>query len=178
MSGTEDFEESDLRPPEGMNPSAAQEWPSPGLIDQFLGDMDFQFRLGEETPLPDDPEAAAAARRFRDVLGHFATGVTVVTSMSGGEPVGMTCQSFCSVSLSPPLVLFCPAKTSRAWPLMRQAGRDRVDPPVLVVGVRAAAGSEAEHLAGERLPLRQVGAGHAHVAHALDVDRHERLLST
>lgn len=122
MSGTEDFEESALRPPEGMNPSAAQEWPSPGLIDQFLGDMDFQFRLGEETPLPDDPEAAAAARRFRDVLGHFATGVTVVTSMSGGEPVGMTCQSFCSVSLSPPLVLFCPAKTSRAWPLMRQAG--------------------------------------------------------
>ncbi len=108
--------------PEGMNPEAAQEWPSPGLIDQFLGDMDFQFRLGEETPLPDDPEAAQAARRFRDVLGHFATGVTVVTSVSAGEPVGMTCQSFCSVSLSPPLVLFCPAKTSRAWPLMRQAG--------------------------------------------------------
>ena len=123
MSGTEDSEESDLRPPEGMNPSAAQEWPSPGLIDQFLGDMDFQFRLGEETPLPDDPEAAAAARRFRDVLGHFATGVTVVTSMSGGEPVGMTCQSFSSVSLDPPLVLFVPAKTSRAWPLMQRAGR-------------------------------------------------------
>jgi 3-hydroxy-9,10-secoandrosta-1,3,5(10)-triene-9,17-dione monooxygenase reductase component len=34
----------------------------------------------------------------------------------------MTCQSFSSVSLDPPLVMFCPAKTSRAWPLMRQAG--------------------------------------------------------
>ncbi len=52
----------------------------------------------------------------------FATGVTVVTSMSGNEPVGMTCQSFSSVSLDPPLVMFCPAKTSRAWPLMQRAG--------------------------------------------------------
>jgi 3-hydroxy-9,10-secoandrosta-1,3,5(10)-triene-9,17-dione monooxygenase reductase component len=113
----------DLRPPEGMTPDAAQQWPAPALIDQFLGDMDFHFRLGEETPLPtDDPEALRRARHFRDVLGRFATGVTVVTSTSNGEPVGMTCQSFCSVSLSPPLVLFCPAKTSRAWPMMRQAG--------------------------------------------------------
>jgi 3-hydroxy-9,10-secoandrosta-1,3,5(10)-triene-9,17-dione monooxygenase reductase component len=112
-----------LRPPEGMTPDAAREWPASALIDQFLGDMDFHFRLGEDTPLPsDDPEAVRAARHFRDVLGRFATGVTVVTSTSQGEPVGMTCQSFCSVSLSPPLVLFCPAKASRAWPLMRQAG--------------------------------------------------------
>ena len=43
--------------------------------------------------------------------------------MSGGEPVGMTCQSFSSVSLDPPLVLFVPAKTSRAWPLIQRAGR-------------------------------------------------------
>ena len=56
------------------------------------------------------------------MLGLFCTGVTVVTSMSNGEPVGMTCQSFSSVSLSPPLVLFCPARTSRAWPLMQRAG--------------------------------------------------------
>ncbi len=56
------------------------------------------------------------------MLGIFATGVTVVTSMSGDQPVGMTCQSFSSVSLDPPLVMFCPAKTSRAWPLMRKAG--------------------------------------------------------
>ncbi len=109
--------------PEGMRPDARETWPPPELIDQFMGDFDFEFRLGEETPLPtDDPEALAHARRFRDVLGLFATGVTVVTSMSHGEPVGMTCQSFSSVSLSPPLVMFCPAKTSRAWPRMQRAG--------------------------------------------------------
>ncbi len=67
-------------------------------------------------------ELFPAARRFRDVLGRFCTGVTVVTSMSGGRPVGMACQSFTSVSLDPPLVLFCPAKTSRAWPQMQRAG--------------------------------------------------------
>jgi 3-hydroxy-9,10-secoandrosta-1,3,5(10)-triene-9,17-dione monooxygenase reductase component len=99
-------------------------WPSRELIDSYLGTgFDFELRLGEHTPLPvDDPAAAEGARRFRDVLGMFATGVTVVTSMSGNEPVGMTCQSFSSVSLDPPLVMFCPARTSRAWPLMREAG--------------------------------------------------------
>ena len=113
----------ELEPPEGMRPDAAAVWPPPELIDQFLGDMDFEFRLGEDVHLPtDDPQALADARQFRDVLGRFASGVTVVTSMSGDTPVGMTCQSFCSVSLSPPLVLFCPAKTSRAWPAIRQAG--------------------------------------------------------
>lgn len=117
------MERPGIEPPEGMNPRARESWPSPELIDQFLGDMEFHFRLGEETPLdPSDPEALAHARHFRDVLGRFCTGVTVVTSMSNGEPVGMTCQSFSSVSLTPPLVLFCPAKTSRAWPLMQRAG--------------------------------------------------------
>ena len=110
--------------PEGMRPDARETWPSQELIDSFLGTgYDFELRLGEHTPIPvDDPEAAERARRYRDVLGMFATGVTVVTSMSGDKPVGMTCQSFSSVSLEPPLVMFCPAKTSRAWPLMRQAG--------------------------------------------------------
>jgi 3-hydroxy-9,10-secoandrosta-1,3,5(10)-triene-9,17-dione monooxygenase reductase component len=85
--------------------------------------LDFHFRLGEDTPLPpDDPGALTQAQQFRDVLGRFATGVTVVTSLADGEPVGMTCQSFTSVSLSPPMVLFCPARTSRAWPLIRRAG--------------------------------------------------------
>ena len=57
------------------------------------------------------------------MLGRFASGVTVVTAISGDEPVGMTCQSFSSVSLDPPLVLFVPASTSRAWPLMQRAGK-------------------------------------------------------
>jgi 3-hydroxy-9,10-secoandrosta-1,3,5(10)-triene-9,17-dione monooxygenase reductase component len=108
-----------------MSPDARETWPSPELINSWLGDaeFDFEFRPGEDVPLPDDPEAQAAARRFRDVLGRFASGVTVVTSMSNGDPVGMTCQSFSSVSLDPPLVMFIPAKTSRAWPLIQRSGR-------------------------------------------------------
>ena len=112
--------------PEGMKPDARETWPSPELISSWLGDVDFdiEWRPGEGSAVPaDDPEAVAAARRFRNVLGRFASGVTVVTSTSNGAPVGLTCQSFSSVSLDPPLVLFIPAKTSRAWPLIQRAGR-------------------------------------------------------
>lgn len=112
--------------PEGMSPDARETWPSPELISSWLGDVDFdiEWRPGEGSAVPaDDPEAVAAAQRFRDVLGRFASGVTVVTALSNGAPVGMTCQSFSSVSLDPPLVLFIPAKTSRAWPLIQRAGR-------------------------------------------------------
>jgi 3-hydroxy-9,10-secoandrosta-1,3,5(10)-triene-9,17-dione monooxygenase reductase component len=109
--------------PEGMNPDARATWPSQELVQSWLGnELDFELRLGEHTPIPADPEAAAQARRFRDVLGLFCSGVTVVTSVSEGKPVGMTCQSFSSVSLEPQLVMFSPAKTSRAWPLIRRAG--------------------------------------------------------
>jgi 3-hydroxy-9,10-secoandrosta-1,3,5(10)-triene-9,17-dione monooxygenase reductase component len=108
--------------PEGMSPDARESWPPRELIDSFLGTFDFEFRPGESADIADTEEAQAAARRFRDVLGQFASGVAVVTSMAGGEPVGMTCQSFSSVSLDPPLVMFVPAKTSRAWPMMQRAG--------------------------------------------------------
>lgn len=112
--------------PDGMSHDARETWPSPELISSWLGDIDLdvEWRPGEGSGVhADDPEAVAAARRFRDVLGSFASGVTVVTSTSNGEPVGMTCQSFSSVSLDPPLVLFIPAKTSRAWPLMQRSGK-------------------------------------------------------
>ena len=59
---------------------------------------------------------------FRRTLSRFASGVTVVTAMADGRPVGMTCQAFASVSLSPPLVLFCPGRSLRVWPLIRDAG--------------------------------------------------------
>ena len=112
--------------PDGISADARETWPSPELIRSWLGDADFdvEWRPGEGTAVHgDDPAAVEAARRFRDVLGRFASGVTVVTALSNGEPVGMTCQSFSSVSLDPPLVLFVPARTSRAWPLMQRAGR-------------------------------------------------------
>jgi 3-hydroxy-9,10-secoandrosta-1,3,5(10)-triene-9,17-dione monooxygenase reductase component len=112
--------------PDGMKADAQETWPSHDLIESWLGDSmyDFQFRPGEDIVVDaDDPEAVAAARQFRDVLGRFASGVTVVTAISGGEPVGLTCQSFSSVSLNPPLVLFIPSKTSRAWPLIQRSGK-------------------------------------------------------
>lgn len=113
--------------PEGMNPNAAETWPSSELISSWLGSEAYELEPlgpGEGSAVPtDDPAKQAEARHFRDVLGRFGSGVTVVTAMSGGEPVGMTCQSFSSVSLDPPLVLFVPAKTSRAWPLIQRSGR-------------------------------------------------------
>lgn len=111
--------------PEGMNPNARETWPSPELIQSWLGDqdIDFEFRPGEDVAVHDDPVHVAAARLFRDVLGRFASGVTVVTGTSNGAPVGMTCQSFSSVSLEPPLVVFIPAKSSRAWPLIQRSGK-------------------------------------------------------
>ncbi len=60
---------------------------------------------------------------MRSALGSFASGVTVVTGLDADEPVGFTCQSFASVSLEPPLVLFCADHRGRAWPRIRQAGR-------------------------------------------------------
>ena len=62
------------------------------------------------------------AATFRTVLGHFCTGITVVTAVDEGEPVGLTCQSFASVSLDPPLVLFVAARVSNSWPRIRHAG--------------------------------------------------------
>lgn len=60
---------------------------------------------------------------FREVLGHFGSGVVVVTATVGGAPLGLTCQSFASVSLDPPLVSFCVAKKSRRYPRIRDTGR-------------------------------------------------------
>jgi len=66
------------------------------------------------------PEVEEA--RFRLVLGHFATGVTVVTGTTAEGPVGLAVNSFTSISLSPPLVGFCARNDSRSWPRMRAAG--------------------------------------------------------
>jgi 3-hydroxy-9,10-secoandrosta-1,3,5(10)-triene-9,17-dione monooxygenase reductase component len=60
---------------------------------------------------------------MRHVLGHFATGVTVVTARCEGEPVGMVANSFTSLSLQPPLVLFCAGVESETWPQIRAAER-------------------------------------------------------
>jgi 3-hydroxy-9,10-secoandrosta-1,3,5(10)-triene-9,17-dione monooxygenase reductase component len=67
--------------------------------------------------------AAAEELSLRSVLSHFPTGVVVVTADGGDKPVGMTLQSFLSLSLDPPLVLLSVAKTSISWPKIAAAGR-------------------------------------------------------
>ncbi|TNM44097.1 flavin reductase family protein [Nocardioides albidus] len=58
---------------------------------------------------------------MRRAMGAFPSGVTVVTAVHDDEPVGFTCQSFASLSLDPPLVLFCATSEGRAWARIREA---------------------------------------------------------
>lgn len=61
-------------------------------------------------------------RALRDTLGRFCTGVVLATGCHQGRPTGFAAQSFVSLSLDPPLVALCPAKTSKSWPVLRDAG--------------------------------------------------------
>ncbi|MFD7427716.1 flavin reductase family protein [Streptomyces sp. NPDC059818] len=78
--------------------------------------------VADDERLPVDPG------EFRRVLGHFASGVTIVTahdpSATDGTagPAGFACQSFASLSLDPPLVTFMVARTSTTWPRIARAG--------------------------------------------------------
>ena len=82
------------------------------------------------TDLPDPPSAEPltvpsaepSADAFRQVLGHFCTGVTVITTAGPQGPAGFACQAFAALSLAPPLVLFCPSRTSSTWPVVERAG--------------------------------------------------------
>ncbi len=61
-------------------------------------------------------------RPFRDALGQFATGVTLITTVDAEQnPVGMTANSFSSLSLEPPLVLWSIAKSSSNYPVFAEA---------------------------------------------------------
>jgi 3-hydroxy-9,10-secoandrosta-1,3,5(10)-triene-9,17-dione monooxygenase reductase component len=70
----------------------------------------------EHVLVPDD-------KQFRSVLGHFATGVTIITAMDGDEPVGMAANSFTSLSLDPPLVLFCIGRGTKTGQLIHVGTR-------------------------------------------------------
>ena len=77
--------------------------------------------------------AGSDARTFRDALGCFATGVTVVTAFCpDGTPIGLTANSFTSVSLDPPLLLVCIANNAGSAPFLREAERFAVN--VLQIG--------------------------------------------
>jgi flavin reductase (DIM6/NTAB) family NADH-FMN oxidoreductase RutF len=76
-------------------------------------------------------------RELRDALGRFATGVTVVTTMTPRGPLGITANSFASVSMAPPLVLWSPARKSRRFPAFEAASHFAIH--VLSAGQRGLA---------------------------------------
>ena len=61
-------------------------------------------------------------RDFRDTMGQFCTGVVIVAGVDAGRMTGFAAQSFVSLSLEPPLIAVCPAKSSTSWPRIRDAG--------------------------------------------------------
>jgi 3-hydroxy-9,10-secoandrosta-1,3,5(10)-triene-9,17-dione monooxygenase reductase component len=66
---------------------------------------------------------AREQQEFRTVLGHFATGVAVAAAVCEGRPAGLTVQSFCSLSLEPPLILLCASLSSTSWPRIEAGGK-------------------------------------------------------
>jgi flavin reductase (DIM6/NTAB) family NADH-FMN oxidoreductase RutF len=66
------------------------------------------------------PDVGAA--ELRRVMGHFASGIVIVSGADRLGPVGLTCQSFFSLSLDPPLVALAPSHASRSWPRIAATG--------------------------------------------------------
>jgi flavin reductase (DIM6/NTAB) family NADH-FMN oxidoreductase RutF len=79
--------------------------------------------LAFDVPDTDAQGTTFSPRLFRNAMSQFCTGVVVVTGVSHGRPVGFAAQSFVSVSLAPPLISICPARSSTTWPLLRESGR-------------------------------------------------------
>lgn len=67
-------------------------------------------------------EASIDPRLFRDTLGHYASGVPIISGLDEQGPVGFTCQSFYSVSVEPPLVSFSVMVGSTPYPRIRGTG--------------------------------------------------------
>jgi flavin reductase (DIM6/NTAB) family NADH-FMN oxidoreductase RutF/DNA-binding MarR family transcriptional regulator len=76
---------------------------------------------GRQPPPVDSGDPAADARAFRQCLGQFTTGVSVMTASSGRGRAGLTANSFASLSLDPPLVLFSLNRTSRSFEVFQEA---------------------------------------------------------
>jgi len=76
---------------------------------------------------------AVGPDEFRHVVGHFASGVTVVTTWDAeGRPTGLTANAFTSVSLVPPLILVCVDHNAQSYPAMQASGRFAVN--ILALG--------------------------------------------
>jgi 3-hydroxy-9,10-secoandrosta-1,3,5(10)-triene-9,17-dione monooxygenase reductase component len=64
---------------------------------------------------------------YRQVMGQFLAGVTIITASHEGKPVGMAVSAFSSLSMDPALVLFCPQKSSSTWAMVDSAGHYAVN---------------------------------------------------
>ena len=87
----------------------------------FLGVL-LDFLERKQPRAASEFRAGSDARTLRDAMGCFATGITVVTGCTeSGTPVGLTANSFTSVSLDPPLLLVCIANSAGSAPVLREA---------------------------------------------------------
>jgi flavin reductase (DIM6/NTAB) family NADH-FMN oxidoreductase RutF len=96
--------------------------------------------------------------RFRDVMGRFATGVTVVTATAPEGPVGMTANAVCSLSLDPLLLLVCFDNEARTLPVVRETGR-------FGVNVLRAGQQDLARLFASKTPESEKFAGVPHTVH-------------
>jgi flavin reductase (DIM6/NTAB) family NADH-FMN oxidoreductase RutF len=71
--------------------------------------------------------APVDAQHYRETIGHFATGVAVVTAHGPEGPAGMTANALCSLSLDPLLLLVCFDRSARTLPLVGESGRFAVN---------------------------------------------------
>jgi 3-hydroxy-9,10-secoandrosta-1,3,5(10)-triene-9,17-dione monooxygenase reductase component len=60
---------------------------------------------------------------FRSAMSRFASGLTIVATLDGGKPIGLTCQSFSSLSVDPQLILICVGRRSTTWRRIERIGR-------------------------------------------------------
>ena len=79
------------------------------------------------TPTHTEPRRRLAPEEFRDVIGHFASGVTVITALHQGEPFGTTASAVSSLSLEPPMLLVCLNKQSETGRALAACGHFAVN---------------------------------------------------
>lgn len=99
-----------------------------------------------------------APQRFRAVMGHFTTGVTVVTAHTAGGPVGMTANAVCSLSLDPLLLLVCFDNGARTLNVVRQTER-------FGVNVLASGQEDLARLFASKTPEHEKFANVPHTVH-------------
>jgi 3-hydroxy-9,10-secoandrosta-1,3,5(10)-triene-9,17-dione monooxygenase reductase component len=68
-------------------------------------------------------KSAAGGPDFRTTLGHFASGIVIIAARHEGRPVGLSIQSFASLSLNPPLVSLSVSLSSATWPVIAEEGK-------------------------------------------------------